>query len=318
MSHALKVLWIVIGSIFALGLVLAAVGFALGASGSAWFDSHGLHFGSRENSFVELTDTSTAPFENIDVALIEADVEILVGNDYGYEFTYLGMNQPEVSVRNGTLKVTEQNDNWRINIFGFWSWRNWSILNTSATLKVFVPKDADLKNVGLSTASGDTILNSNQINIKNLDCKSVSGNVLLSNLDLERLTLDLASGDVDLINVTARRADINLMSGNLTYRGAKLDSLTLNIASGDMDLEGVITDLLQLRMLSGNANILLTGSQDDYSFDVRRLSGTIRINGRTVHGDYDLPGTSSIPSASGRGGHIEIDTTSGDVDIDFR
>jgi len=317
MSRGIKTLWIVIGSIFALGIVLAAVGFALGASGSAWFDRQGLHFGYGEERTMQLANNASESFEDIDIRLIEADVEILVADNYGYDFTYTGTNDPRIEVRHGTLTVVEQEDNWRINIFGFWNWRGWSLFDTHAILKVYVPRNAALNSVSFSTASGRTVLNGNQISIKKLDCNSASGDIRLTDLTLEQLSLDVASGDVDMNNVAAASANINMLSGRLNYRGAELDSLVLNMTSGDVDLEGEVTKLLQLRMISGDASILLAGNQDDYSFQFRKLSGNIKVNGQRVDGNTSWP-SSTNTSGNGQGGHIEVDTTSGNVNIDFR
>ncbi|MCL2529549.1 MAG: DUF4097 domain-containing protein [Coriobacteriia bacterium] len=314
MSRGIKILWIVIGFLFVLGVVLTTVAFALGATGSAWYDRQGLHFGTSER--IQLADRDTATFENIDIKLYEADVEIVVADNYGYEFTYVGTRDPKVEVRNGTLIVVEKNENWRINIFG-WNWSDWAIFDAGAKLKVYVPRDASLNTVSLSTASGNTVFNGNQTKIKTLDCNTASGNTRLSDLDLGTLTFNVASGDVRLSNVVASHATFNMMSGDLTYSGAKLETLTLNMTSGDVDFEGEITRLLQLRALSGDSNFVLAGNKDDYSFDIRKLSGSIRVDGQRIDGNFNGPGTSSVLGSAG-GGHIEIDTTSGDVNITFK
>ena len=313
MSGRMKVLWIIIGCLFALGLVLAGTGFALGATGRAWYDSNGLHFGNLNNRTIELAEDNTEPFEDINISLIEADVEIIVANNYGYEFTYTGTNEPEITVRNGTLTVKEHTENWHINIFGFWNF-----FDTSATLKVYVPRNATLDNVSLETASGSTMLNGNNVSIRELSCQTASGDIRLYDLSLEKLRLDVASGDVNLNNVSATSATINLMSGWLTYRGAELETLEMNLASGDVTLEGEITRLLQLHMTSGDANILLVGDKDDYSFDIKKISGEVRIDGQRVDGGFGGPGLNHSSSGTGQGAHIEIDITSGSVNINFK
>jgi len=314
MSRGIKILWITIACIFALGIILTTVAFALGATGSAWYDRQGLHFGTSER--LELADDATEPFENIDVKLRDANVEIVVANNYGYEFSYLGMREPRVEVRNGTLSIVEHEDNWRINIFG-WNWSNYALFETGSQLKIYVPRSADLNNVSISTASGDTLFNGSQTKVKSLDCNTASGNTRLSGLDLGTLTFNVASGDVRMSDVSATSATFNMVSGWVSYKGAKLETLTFNMTSGDVDFEGEVSRLLQIRSISGDSNIVLAGSKDDYSFDVRKLSGSVRVNGQRIDGNFDGPGTSSIPS-SAASGHIEIDVTSGDVNINFK
>ena len=315
MSRGIKTFWIVIACIFVLGVALTTAAFALGASGSAWYDRQGLHFGQSER--LEVSDTSTEPFQDIDIRLLDADVEIIVANNYGYEFSYTGTFEPKIEVRNGKLSVIEQEDNWHINIFG-WNWQNWVFYDRGAQLKVYVPRNATLNNVNLDMASGNTVFDGSQMSVKALECRSLSGNVKFADLKLEQLTLDVASGNVELKNVSALTGNINILSGWLHYSGAKLDSITLNMASGNLDLEGEVTKLLELRIISGDSKILLAGSKDDYSFELKKISGSVRVNGQRIDWNFDGPGTHSIPSSTGRGGHIEIDTTSGDVDINFK
>ncbi|MCL2807201.1 MAG: DUF4097 domain-containing protein [Coriobacteriia bacterium] len=314
MKKGIKILWVIIGCVFALGVILATVGFVLGATGIAYFDGREFRFGAGEQRTVELKDNDTEAFESIDIKLIEADVEIIAANAYGYEFVYTGSNKPDITIKNNTLFVVEQSNNWSI-IFGFGGWK--SLFETTAKLRVFVPEDAELTTVGLSTVSGTTTLSGYQINIKKLDCKSVSGDVNITNVDLEQLALDVASGDVDLRNVSANRATINILSGWLNYEDAKLKKLDLNMTSGDVRLKGQISELLQLRMISGNADIALTGNKDDYSFGFTQLSGSILIDGQDVGNNTGWPFTSSSGANTGRGGHIEIEATSGTVMLNF-
>jgi len=315
MSRGIKTLWIVIAGIFALGMVLAIASFALGATGGAWFDRQGIHYGTGER--LELSDNSTEPFENIDIRLLDANVEIIVSNNYGYDFTYTGTRDPRIEVRNGTLTVIEQEDNWRINLFG-WNWQNWLVFDTSASLKVYVPRSANLNDVSLNMASGNTVFNGSQLSIKNLTCNSLSGNIKFSDLKLDRLTLDVASGDVEMNNVAAIGANVNILSGWLHYNGAKVESITLNMTSGNLRFDGEVTKQLQLHMISGDSSIVLAGSKDDYSFEFKKISGSIKVNGQRVDWGFDGPGSHSIPSSTGRGGHISVDTASGDVTIDFK
>ena len=312
MSRAIKILWIVIGSIFALGIVLAVVGFSLGATGNAWFDRQGLHFGGGgQQNTLELADDNTASFNNLNIQLLDADVQIVVADNYGYDFNYTGANAPTAEVNSGTLTVVEQSNSWHVDFFNFWN------ANSRSTLKIYVPKDAVLDNVSISTASGNTTLSGDVVSIKNLNCKSLSGDINLTNFNLEQLSLDVASGNVTMKSVAADQATINLLSGWLNYNDAQLNSLVLSMASGNVNLDGEITGLLQMHTLSGDATITLSGSRDDYSFDFRKLSGDIRINGQLVDGNSSLPSTSS-QSGNGQGGHISVDTASGSVNINFR
>lgn len=310
MSRGIKVLWIVIGSIFVVGAILTAIGITLGGSGSLWLGRDGIHFGPQEQNATEFADTDSEPFSNIDVELIEADVEIVTGSAYGYTFTYTGNQDPSVEIAGGTLKVKENFDVWPIRILGLWD------LHTSeAKLTVYVPEEASLDQVTLYTASGETVLTSNQISIEHLDCKSASGDVVLAGLQLGSLSLDVASGDVSLSEVKASSAYLNLMSGWLNYEGAELESLDLNMASGHAAITGEITSHIKVQMASGDIDLNLKGNEDDYRYEVNRVSGDIRVNGRSVS-ESSWPSSSSSGSGSALG-LVEINTTSGSVNLNF-
>ena len=313
MRRGIKILWVVIGCIFVVGIIFAGIGFGFGATGNAWFDREGLHFGSPQLNAVEQADDNTAPFNNVDVQLLSADVEVVPADNYGYDFSYYGRNEPTIEVKDGTLSVVEHDYSWHIDLMGFWD-----LMNQRSLLKVYVPRSATLNNVSLSTASGNASLNGNQLNIKNLSCKSASGNLDITGLTLDQLNVDIASGDVTLSDVSAATSNINLLSGWLKCKGTSFDALVLSMTSGNVNFEGEVQELLQLHMISGDAQILLVGSQDDFSFDFHKISGDIRVNGNRVDGNSTWPSSGSSTSSTGRGGQISVDITSGSVILNFK
>jgi hypothetical protein len=318
MSRAIKVLWIVIGCVFVVGVILTVAGFALGATGSAWLDRTGLHFGGRELHSVELAGNAEA-FEDIDIAMIRAEVEIVSSNNYGYALSYQGIYDPTVEVRNGKLSVLEDSGDWQ---FGLGDWRIGLVQAFNpeeaqgTVLTVYVPRDAQLDSVTAVVASGGSVFNGNGIAIRSLDYKSASGAIELRNLKLESLQLDTASGDVSLDEVTATDASLNLISGGLVGAALKLENLTLQMTSGDVSLAGEITKNLSVNMVSGDVSFELDGNEDDYRCNVSSISGSVRINGWEVEGSsWRGQGGSGSNNASAR---IEIESISGSVNIDFR
>lgn len=312
MSKGIKILWAVIGSLFALGIVLTVVGVSQGGTGWAWLDRNGMHFGNRDYNTIEQSDLNSAAFSNVDVKLVEADVELVESTSFGYELVYSGNSEPTVEISGNTLKVIEHESDWHIGIMNLWVFDQYY-----AKLTIYVPKDAELDSVSLSTASGDTILTGNSVGIGDLTCQSASGGVNLSNLELGQLRLDVASGDVTLSNVGAEDAKFNMASGDLKSTDSRFGTLALDMASGWARVSGVITRDLTINMISGDADFDLIGSEDDYSFSVSRASGDIRVNGRNI-ADGNLPGSSNYNTGDGRQGRVEIDTASGSVNINFR
>ena len=315
MSRGMKIFWIALGCLLAAGIALTSIGFALGGSGNVWFNQTGIHFGSRDARTIELLEKDTEAFENIDIKLVSADVEIKSAETYGYELSFFGTNEPEVGISNGTLKIVEAPNNWHFNIFG---WGN-NFLQ-EAKLTVYVPEGAVLDDVKLYTASGNTTLNleeSDEISLVRLDCKSASGDLALNGLNLKVLVVDVASGSVNLNRVTAANASVDMASGDFRYDDASVDDLKINAISGNVTFSGKIAKSLQLSMVSGDARFDLDGAEGDYEFIVKKVSGNVTINGNSASEGF-VPSITDINEESDTIGRIDINLTSGRVDINFK
>lgn len=311
MSKGIKVLWIVIGCMFGVGIILTATGVALGATGGAYLDRDGIHFGTRTAETTEMGDLNTEAFTNIDIELLEADVEVVVSGAYGYHLTYTGLNEPLVEVRGGQLRIIEDTDvfdNWGISFF-----RIWDAFEHDAKLTVYVPEDAVLNEVSLSVVSGDTVLDASDIIVNDFEFYSATGNVRLTNLEANEISIEVASGDVTLEDITIASASIDMASGLLTCVNAVIGVLDLDLASGNINYQGEIATALELQMVSGDADFELTGNANDYAYNIEKISGEVLINGQHVSGSF-------LPSQSEGGGHrvhLEIELTSGSINFVF-
>lgn len=306
MSKGIKILWAIIGCLFGLGIILCAVGIAMGGSPNAYVDRSGLHFGGESQTY-ELSDYNTEEFDSIDVDLLASNVSIVESDSYGYEFAYTGTSDPKVEVHNGTLSAQE-NHNWALNLFGFW--RD----DFGSTLTVYVPAQTDLKKVNISVASGDTSLEATDLTIDEAKVESASGFLRLEGLKINNLTVDTASGDVRLLNIEADKIKVSMASGKLSAQGVFAQTFKVDIASGDVDFEGEVVDTLDLDMVSGDADFTLPGSEDDYSFDMDKLSGHVRVNGYDIS---DLGHFGASQNARTRA-HVDIDLTSGSVNFTIK
>jgi hypothetical protein len=56
MKQRIKIVWIIIGAAFALGVVLVAIAWSLGARGGVYFDGSGLHYGAEVGVPAEISD----------------------------------------------------------------------------------------------------------------------------------------------------------------------------------------------------------------------------------------------------------------------
>lgn len=116
---------------------------------------------------------------------------------------------------------------------------------------------------------------------------------------LKTVTIDGASGNYELIDITCATIDVNMASGKLFAHGLTVQDFDLDLASGTIDIEGRI---------EGNV-------------DIDAASGTMQVTCREV-----CPKEIVIDAASGRytlglpqndGFMARIEKLSGSVSIDF-
>ncbi|MDR1087827.1 MAG: DUF4097 domain-containing protein [Coriobacteriales bacterium] len=315
MSRGIKVLWIVIGSLFAAGVFLSVAGYAFGGTGRAWFDRDGLHFGQRVAQTYEIADLNSEQFDYATIELIEANVELVPASSYGYKLSYTGYREPSIEVSRGELnelRIRGESDTWHIGM----DFLPWDLFDHHAMLTIYVPSDATLDSINLYTVSGSSSLQGNDVRARHVNYRSASGSVDLKALTLEQLVIDVASGDVRLENVSAKGATFEMISGRLDYNQGTVDSLVLDMVSGRISFKGTVTSGLSVHTVSGDADLELTGSEDAYSLALNRVSGDVRVNGRLVN-DSALPSSTSTGGDGNAAGNITIDTISGSVNIVF-
>jgi len=152
---------------------------------------------------------------------------------------------------------------------------------------------------------------------------------------LERLSLDLSSGDAVLEGFSGEELRMESSSGDCTVRDSSLrGALHLEATSGDTVLSGVSAGTMELRSSSGHitgdrveaAEIQLDSTSGDVEF--RGLSGDIRQNSSSgdVTLEFDRPGSVRADTTSGRirlilpedaEFSLVTSTSSGDIRCDF-
>jgi DUF4097 and DUF4098 domain-containing protein YvlB len=107
--------------------------------------------------------------------------------------------------------------------------------------------------------------------------KSVSGNLEIADGEADELTATTLSGDVTVRNLRGRALDINTVSGHLRLTGVELDRVRLESASGDLDYTGRLArgGRYEFQSLSGSIRLTPEGNA---GFDVQAntFSGDFR------------------------------------------
>lgn len=206
-----------------------------------------------------------------------------------------------------------------------------TITNSNIDMSVFLPEDSDL-NVEIKSSSGDVKVS--DLDFENLDIDSTSGRTTVSNCEGDELSIDKSSGDTNIEYAVFSALDIDSTSGDIEVTNTPAD-ITLDSTSGDTNLSG-ITGLVDLRSTSGRVSLSIDGTQPE-AVNINSISGDVKLymdsgaqfelTAKATSGDIntdfeimvkrtDNDFTKSLEGRSGEGGSIiAIRTTSGDIDL---
>ena len=232
MKKSNRVFWSVLGGLTACGILLSAVGFALGSEPGMVVDASGIHAITREEQTAShaIDQPETEEFSRVELETGSAQVEFVPSDHYGFSVQWQGQDSYQWRVENGTLTIQrlprEQGNVYLQLYLPFWE-----LLGESHKVTVYYPAEAPLETVSIS-GSGDDFA--------------------LENLNANRLEINNDYGDISLLNVTAQEAEITAQSGNIHLSSGEIGQLSLTDEYGDISLEQVTAQALSAQLSSGN------------------------------------------------------------------
>lgn len=133
------------------------------------------------------------------------------------------------------------------------------------------------------------------------------------------LKVESTSGDIHFDEIDLKNLAVKTVSGDLTIYGGKTESIVFNSTSGDVDISGILSPLkditihsisgdVKLKQLNFSKAYFKTVSGDITALNVNPKADSVEI--KTVSGDAYIS-YSSKPSV-----HIEFSTVSGDIQTD--
>lgn len=175
-----------------------------------------------------------------------------------------------------------------------------------------------LENINQAQAESESVKlesKSGWIGIQNLSTKNFSVSAASGNIDLKKLTAakfssDCISGNTTVQNSSIGNAVFGSRSGNITAENVTTDGLTAKCSSGSINLKGTLKGKTNLDASSGNVNFATSISEDQYSYGLSALSGSIHINGNS--------GASHTKLDSSAANELIINTKSGNIHADFQ
>ncbi len=197
------------------------------------------------------------------------------------------------------------------------------VLRMPATAEVEVTTvSADIEVEGmlaeqrLRSVSGDV---DSDIADADIDVESISGEVSVRGTNASvRLNVSAVSGDIDLRDVSGELT-VRSVSGDVNVEAGTFSRALMDNTSGDLRISGRPTDgaSVELQTVSGDVLLSLCGKRSG-NFDLETFSGDIiDLSGdQRVHRDRYGPGSELRFSEGDSGTRVEIDTMSGNIELD--
>jgi len=117
---------------------------------------------------------------------------------------------------------------------------DFGISNRSNAIKVYLPANVSLKDVTIKNASGD--LNLGNFTAQKADIKVPFGNVTMHDVCSDTLSVTINSGDGILRNINAKKLQVNDYFGDITIDDMTASQLTSVMKSGDYTIRNSKVD----------------------------------------------------------------------------
>lgn len=270
MKKFYKITGIALGICFAVGLVLAVMGAAMGAKGViALTKEHGIQILDNMDSW-SYKDMDVDAFESISIDTRTADVNIVASKDgkYGVDVNLIG-NESTIKVvnENGVLSIKDTGSDLGFII----SLSPWGT-SYDNVITIYVPEEVVLKDIELVCNAGD------------IDIDGISG--------AEKLAVTADAGDIDVSGGKFGTISVTVSAGDVTMEDISVSqSLNADMAVGDLDVSGNIAADVYVKSNVGDIDITTKVSSSEYKYDITVNVGDIEVFGHEIEGfDGELTG----------------------------
>lgn len=253
------------------GIALITVGYLLGSritgislsnSGISVYSLDNLH--NSTDIYTE-ENISLDSFLNIRLDSLYADIRIEQSDHYGLSYHTYVQGRPSYQISDDTLIISqnyypEAPRNFQWMLFGIDTSIFHSIMK-SESITIYVPSGLSLKDITLTSSSGNTIL---------------------SGLTADSITLQNVYGSIAMENLTASSIDLYSESGTISLLAADTDLLNISNVYGDVYLKTVLpASEYNLDLSTAYGSIHVDDAQAETKYSSTPSSGgnkTIRVN----------------------------------------
>lgn len=235
-------------TIITLGILLAVIGFSSGGRWSIVQEGSAFTVPAK-NGLAHHAYTLDA-FTDVRIHNDYGDVEIIQSDSYSLETNVLKNTDVTYSLKDGTLTVETKSKRKSGISLG---------LGTMATpsIKITVPKEANLTSIIIDSNFGDTIL-------KGLQYKQLS------------LTGDY--GDILLKNSMGEQTEIIQSFGDLTVAQLLSNGFVVESEHGDIDIDGTLNGQSDITSSFGDTSLNLKNKKSGIGYELKTSFGEVTVN----------------------------------------
>lgn len=234
------------------------------------------------------TQLALAPFSNVTLSVIAADVRFEEGEAYGLRYQL----HPDELV----LQAEVEGEN----LYFSTQAKEGASLSGDWEVMVTIPRDARLADVSVATVSGDIILSDRTV--ETLDLGTTSGDVEASAVTTGEIQVASTSGDIHISDLSAHSVNAASTSGAISLTGT-VASLNLGTTSGACTFSGDLTGTGNVGTVSGNIDVTVP----DAGIEASSL-GEITWNGQDQGPSFHRAGDGPALTLGSVSGNICITT----------
>ena len=245
-------------------ILIAGIAILFGISCSGIIIAQGIRTGAVQTSPTdkrdrypnawELKKTKLDEFSEISVSLSYCNFSILPSDDYALEYRMDGIcEEPEYSVSDGSFHFSEGHtrEKYRAGFHFFFNPANFSANQEPFYVNLYVPKDAYFYLLSLSDESGNIEIG--DIQAERAEITADYGNLDIDSFSGKKLSLNADSGNIDLGNVTCDNLEISDEYGNISADSLIIAKNTaIKLESGNLKVSKLESDQLTLSNEYGN------------------------------------------------------------------
>lgn len=205
-------------------------------------------------------------FENVNIDVDIADIEIVYGDAYKLDYDIPEMLIPTVSYDGGTLYIKSK---------GTGKGKIGNVSAKNYKINIVLPKEVG--NVDIAADCGN-------VEISDLSCKNFNANLNLGNLEIERVSsynfeVSLDCGNLETENCEMKEVTAECNLGNVEFENVKFDKGNFDVDMGDIEIDGDFKEISG-ECSMGSIDIKTVRPESEVNINLDVDMGDIRVNGK--------------------------------------